>query len=127
MTTHIHPDVQAALARTPAPLGHCNCTYSWCVNPGEAGHFEHWGEGATTAALDGPKSAQISCNAMVAMDESYDDEIILCVRSLGDTPLASITVGEGIGLSLTVQEAQQLRDLLDTALASRAELRGRDG
>ncbi|OHU60349.1 hypothetical protein BKG82_07835 [Mycobacteroides chelonae] len=103
------------------------CAYSWCANPGEAKHVEHWGEGATTAALDDPESAQISCNAMVATDGTYDDEIMLCVRSVGDTPLASLTVGEGIGLSLTVQEAQQLRDLLDTALANRAELRGRDG
>lgn len=101
------------------------CPYAWCTNTG-TGHLDHWNNGETTAALDGPGSAQISCYAMVDR-EVYPDEIMLAVRSVGDVRGTAITVGEGIGLSLTVGEAQQLHRLLEVAMACRAEIRGSDG
>ncbi|MEN4420640.1 hypothetical protein [Mycobacteroides chelonae] len=101
------------------------CTYSWCTNTGGPQHLDHYSGGEVTAALDDPGSALISCGVDVQLGgKIYDDEIIVVVRSVGQTNSASLTVGEGIGLSLTVQEAQQLRDLLDVAMANRAEIRG---
>lgn len=100
------------------------CPYAWCTNTVPR-HVDHWGDGETTAALNGPKSVIISCNAMVTLDgQIYPDEVILCVRSVGEGPFTATTVGEGIGLALTVEEAQELRRLLDVALANRAEIRG---
>lgn len=104
------------------------CAYSWCTNTSGPRHLDHWGDGETTAALNGPETVVISCNAMVTLDgQIYPDEIMMCVRSVGDGPFTATTVGEGVGLALTVPEAQQLRHLLDIALANRAEIRGIDG
>lgn len=101
------------------------CAYSWCTNTSGPRHTDHYGDGETTAALSGPKTAVISCGAMVTTDgKVYDDEIVMCVRSVGDGPSTATTVGEGVGLALTVPEAQELRRLLDVALANRAEIRG---
>ncbi|YCU34871.1 hypothetical protein ACRYGU_19160 [Mycobacteroides abscessus] len=103
------------------------CAYSWCSNKVDK-HIDHWNDGETTAALNGPKSVIISCNAMVTLDgQIYPDEVMLCIRSVGDGPFTATTVGEGVGLALTVEEAQQLRDLLDMAMANREEIRGRVG
>ncbi|PVB44305.1 hypothetical protein [Mycobacteroides abscessus] len=103
------------------------CAYSWCVND-TAKHVEHWGGGETTADLDGPKSVAISCAAMVTDNGTvYPDEIVMCIRSVSEGAYTAATVGEGIGLALTVEEAQQLRDLLDVAMTNREEIRGRIG
>ncbi|SIM21952.1 hypothetical protein [Mycobacteroides abscessus] len=103
------------------------CPYAWCTND-VAKHVDHWNDGETTAALNGPKSVIISCNAMVTLDgQIYPDEVMLCVRSVGEGPFTATTVGEGIGLALTVEEAQQLHRLLEVAMACRAEIRGSDG
>ncbi|TDZ87354.1 hypothetical protein DE4585_00346 [Mycobacteroides salmoniphilum] len=100
------------------------CAYHWCANAAPR-HLDHYGGGETTAALDDPGSAVISCGVDVSVGEKiYEDEIVIVVRSVGDTESADLTVEEGIGLSLTVEEAQQLRHLLDVALANRAEIRG---
>lgn len=100
------------------------CAYHWCANAAPR-HLDHYSGGEVTAALDDPGSEAISCGVDVQLGgKTYDDEIIVVVRSTGETQSASLTVGEGIGLSLTVEEAQQLRDLLDVALANRAEIRG---
>lgn len=101
------------------------CAYRWCANAAPR-HLDHYStDGEVTAALDDPGSAVISCGVDVQLGKKvYDDEIIIVVRSVGETPSDSLTVGEGIGLSLTVPEAQQLRDLLDIAMANRAEIRG---
>ncbi|MDO3061726.1 hypothetical protein [Mycobacteroides abscessus] len=103
------------------------CAYGWCTNAASQ-HLDHYSAGEVTAALDDPKSAVISCGVDVELGgKIYNDEIIVVVRSVGQTNSASLTVGEGIGLSLTVAEAQQLRDLLDVAMANREEIRGRVG
>lgn len=103
------------------------CAYGWCTNAASQ-HLDHYSAGEVTAALDDPKSAVISCGVDVELGgKIYDDEIIVVVRSVGQTNSASLTVGEGIGLSLTVAEAKQLRDLLDVAMANREEIRGRVG
>lgn len=51
----------------------------------------------------------------------------MCIRSVSEGAYTAATVGEGIGLALTVEEAQQLRDLLDVAMTNREEIRGRIG
>jgi hypothetical protein len=106
------------------------CGHSWCCSDHERGAFEHWGEGSTTANYRGPKSAEISAVAWVTTGagEPYHDEIYLHAKAIPGTGDEDIThaetIDDGIGLFLTVDEALELRALIDKAIADRAEIRG---
>lgn len=91
------------------------CDYDWCRWSGST-DFEHHGDGEITFTGDPYADVRkIHCYAFVTDDGNvYEDEINLSV------------VGKDICLNaaLTVDEATRLRDLLDTAIANRAEIRG---
>lgn len=101
------------------------CGYSWCCNS-KPGHVTHWGNGETTANYSGPKSAAVSCIAFVETDHGgpYNDEIHLLVKTTNPGTDYASDIDEGIAVFLSEDEALQLRALIDTAIANRAEIRG---
>lgn len=96
-----------------APEAH-HCDYGWCRS--DRNTVEHWGDGELVIGSDhAAEIERIHCYALVTVDgKVYTDEVILSVQGEDST----------LNASLTVDEATRLRDLLDSAIANRAEIRG---
>ncbi|QFS91532.1 hypothetical protein FIV07_12255 [Mycobacterium sp. THAF192] len=89
------------------------CEYSWCRSTNLA-EFEHAADGEIALA-DSTEIEKIHCYAFVTDDGNvYEDEIYFGI----DGKDASMNA------ALTVDEATRLRDLLENAIANRAEIRG---
>lgn len=95
-----------------------NCEYDWCRADRDTG--EHWGDGEVVISHSaGEDIEKIQCYAFVTVDDhpAYEDEITVYVQAEHQV----------LSTALTVEEATRLRDLIDTAIANRAEIRGAEG
>ncbi|GJF09485.1 hypothetical protein NGTWS0302_23910 [Mycolicibacterium cyprinidarum] len=101
------------------------CGYLWCRND-KPEHVEHYGDGSTTGNYSGPGSAEIECSAYVTAESGgpYPDEIHLHIKTTNPGTDHAQNIDQGVGVFLTDDEARELRRLIDTALANRAEIRG---
>jgi hypothetical protein len=108
-----HPVGNSTLIVLPRRSGAHACQYAWCRND-TSDAAEHWGDGLISIRRPSNELEEISCYASVTDDgEVYVDEIALGVAGSGVT----------LNATLTVDEAMRLRDLIDTAIAHRAEAR----
>ncbi|QQG91997.1 hypothetical protein [Mycobacteroides chelonae] len=91
------------------------CTYSWCTSPHNRRDEEHWSDTLTTLAQHrGGERTEIGVWAMVDLAGQFDDEILLSANVDGERVL---------DVALTVEQAEQVRDSIDTAINNRADAR----
>lgn len=101
------------MTATGAEPARHTCNYDWCRSIHLA-DYEHAADGELVVA-DSTEVKRILCYAFVTDDGTvYEDEIYFGVDGKHGS----------LNAALTVDEAIRLRDLLDTAIADRAEIRG---
>ena len=92
------------------------CEFDWCCSDRAMSETEHFGDG-TLELSHAEEIGRIHCYAFVTDDgHVYEDEITLGIDTARDF---------SYNASLTVEEATRLRDLLDTAIKNREEVRNR--